>query len=153
MVSIKRKIIYIYFLLVLCCLLKCQYDYSDYGTIIDNEQRHQYFWGTYKPNLYFSMKNRINTSINFGVMWYGADEMHFHRSGNITERIRHNCRMEDELKYRWEVHNGKDYGKQIIEDQGANIALTTEFIKTRYSGHKNQSWDVNIQGMYSLFYF
>jgi len=150
MSSIIKKILYAYLIIIILCLIKSQYDYSDYGTIFDNEQRASYYWGTYKPNLYFAMKNRLNTSINFGIMWYGADEKHFHRSGNITERIRHNCRMEDELKYRWEIHNSKDYGNQVIEDPNANIKLTTEFIKTRYSSFKNQSWDVNIEGIHFI---
>lgn len=146
--SAFNKIALVYFVLILFYFSNCQFDYSDYGIIIENEHRAEYFWGTYKPNLYFAMKNRLNTSINFGMMWYGAEEMHYHRLGNITERIRHNARMEDQLKYRWEIHNSKDYGKQIIEDSNVGISLSTEFIKTRYSSFNNQSWDVNIEGMF-----
>ena len=40
----------------------CQYDLQDYGIIIDNQQKAKYHWGTYKPNLYFALKNRRNTS-------------------------------------------------------------------------------------------
>jgi mannosyl-oligosaccharide glucosidase len=91
------------------------------------------------------MKTKKNASVVMGLMWYGADELYYHRSGNITERLRHNCRMEDDLKYRWEIHNSKDYGRQVIEDDTNNVILETSFLKTSYNDTK-QSWVANIKG-------
>ena len=139
----KRFLIFLSLLLIVFC----QYDLQDYGQIIDNKQRLKYQWGTYKPNLYFSMKTKKNASVVMGLMWYGADEIFYHRSGNITERLRHNCRMEDDLKYRWEIHNSKNYGKQVIEDDINNLLLETSFLKTSYKD-TNQSWVANIKGAF-----
>ena len=34
----------------------------------------KYLWGTYKPNLYFSMKQKQKETPVFGLMWYGIKD-------------------------------------------------------------------------------
>ena len=53
-------------------LMQSQYDLQDYGVLFSNEHQSKYLWGTYKPNLYFAMKERTNTTDVFGLMWYDA---------------------------------------------------------------------------------
>jgi mannosyl-oligosaccharide glucosidase len=127
-------------------LINTQFDLQDYGQIITNEHRAKYYWGTYKPNLYFAMKNRKNTSDVFGIMWYGAEESHYTKQGDIAKRTRHNCKMEDNLNYHWEVHNGLDYGEQVIKDDANNLVLNTKFIKTEYDSLSNQQWFAMVNG-------
>lgn len=125
----------------------CQFDLQDYGVIFNQNHRSKYHWGTYKPNLYFAMKNRRNMSETFGILWFGANKDDFEKHGSISNRIRHNCRMEDNVNYRWEAHNGVDYGRQIIEDKDYNLKLMTSFVKTQYNYTlKNQSWSSVISG-------
>ena len=104
-------------------LVNCQFDLQDYGVIIDSKHKSKFLWGTYKPNLYFSMKNRRNTSDVFGIMWYGSESSDFQEQGSLSKRLRHNCRMEDGLNYRWEMHNGIDFGSQVIEDEVNLLSL------------------------------
>ena len=122
----------------------CQYDLQDYGIIIDNQQKAKYHWGIYKPNLYFALKNRRNTSQVFGLMWYGADEKNFIETPDFEKRLRHDCKMEDDLNYHWEIHTGFDYGDQLIEDKKLNHKLSTKFIKNSFN-FTNQSWDAIIE--------
>jgi len=144
--SQKAKIL-ILFLIQLISFAVCQFDLQDYGVILDGKHRSKYHWGTYKPNLYFAMKNRRNTSQVFGLMWYGAGKENYERTQDFSSRIRHDCKMEDNLNYRWETHNGLDYGEETIEDQSLNLKLSTKFIKNTYN-FTDHSWDVMIEGAY-----
>jgi mannosyl-oligosaccharide glucosidase len=92
------------------------------------------------------MRNRRNVSDVFGIMWYGPNKENHLRDGNLTDRLRHECNMEDNLSYRWEAHNGVDYGSQIIEDDKNNLILNTKFYKRFYNATDNQSWSVSIKG-------
>ena len=143
----KNKLIlfFLSYIISLISIINCQYDLQDYGVILDNKHRSRYYWGTYKPNLYFAMKNRRNTSQVFGLMWYGAGAENFESNKDLENRIRHDCRMDNGLKYRWEAHNGLDYGDQVIEDESLNLKLSTKFIKNNYN-YTNQSWDAVIEG-------
>jgi hypothetical protein len=38
-------------------------------------------WGTFRPNVYFGVKARIQKSPMFGIMWYDADKPFDYESG------------------------------------------------------------------------
>ena len=141
----NKLLLYLVFLICLGITLS-QWDLQDYGQILSNEHRLKYYWGTYKPNLYFAVKNRRNVSTVLGMMWYGADKGEQYKQGNITDRIRHNCKMSDNLKYYYVAHNGEDYAYQVIDDKENNMKLSQKFVKRDYSGLYNQTWDVLIEG-------
>lgn len=127
-------------------IIKCQWDASDYGEIITKEHKDKFLWGTYKPNLYYAVKDRTNTSTVFGIMWYGANKNdNLKNQGNITDRIRHECNMKDNLNYHWKAHDGENYGEQHIHDEINDLRLTTTFIK-RNSTSDLQTWDTIITG-------
>lgn len=145
---ISKRNLLIFFLtslINLFCTINCQFDLQDYGIILDGKHKAKYHWGTYKPNLYFGLKNRRNTSQVFGLMWYGAGEENYEANRDFNSRLRHDCKMEDNLHYRWEAHNGVDYGEEVIEDESLNLKLNIKFIKNEYN-YTNQSWDVIIEG-------
>lgn len=144
--SVNKLAFLLFCLVSFNALVQCQFDLQDYGVITDNKHRGKYLWGTYKPNLYFSMKNRRNTSDVFGIMWYGAEYSDFKTQGDLNTRLRHNCRMEDNLNYRWEAHNGLDYGSQVIEDKANGMNLNSKFIKTEYNHTDHQSWNAYLKG-------
>ncbi len=150
--SLKNKYILILLLQLtisafLIPIANCQFDLQDYGIILDGKHKSKYHWGTYKPNLYFAMKNRRDTSQVFGLMWYGSGDENFEEKQDFASRLNHDCKMEENLNYRWEAHNGLDFGEEIIEDLNLNLKLTTKFIKNEYN-YTNHSWDVMIEGDY-----
>lgn len=135
--------------IILCLIIAilCQWDLQDYGIIISPEHKSKFLWGTYKPNLYFAMKERRNSTAVFGIMWYGADKSeNYFIQGNITDRIRHNCDMKDKLKYHWMAHNGEDYGQQHIHDEINELRLATIFTKRAFDNENNQIWEAIITG-------
>jgi mannosyl-oligosaccharide glucosidase len=100
----------------------------------------KYLWGTYKPNLYFSMKQKKKETPVFGIMWYGLkDKNYFSSKVDISEILRHECAKTDSIKYYWPYHNGKDYANEIIKDEDNNIIFDIQNIKTNYDLDQ-QSW-------------
>ena len=129
----------------LVLLISSQWDSIEYDEIISNDHNSKLNWGTYKPNLYFSIRERKNTSLIFGMMWYGADLSEYAKQGNITDRIRHECNMKDDLTYYWNTHNGVDIADQIIKDKINNLELNTQFIK-----EDSNTWYSIIKGIRTI---
>ena len=102
----------------------------------------KYLWGTYKPNLYFSMKQKQKETPVFGIMWYGIKENFFSSKIDIGDRLRHECAKTDLIKYYWPYHNGLDYANEIIKDHENNVMFDIQNIKTKYDINE-QSW-INI---------
>jgi len=141
----NSKIFFPFFLLIIFAIhnVTSQFDLQDYGIIITNNHKSKFHWGTYKPNLFFAMKNRKNNSDVFGIMWYS------HNSNDVNDlakKLRHNCKVADDINYYWNQHNGVDYGSQIIEDNLNKINLNTKFIKNEYTSLNNQTWTGYIKG-------
>jgi mannosyl-oligosaccharide glucosidase len=105
----------------------------------------KYIWGTYKPNLYFSMKQKQKETPVFGLMWYGIKEKYFSSKVDIGDKLRHECAKTDSIKYYWPYHNGLDYSNEIIKDEENNIILDLQNIKTNYDIIE-QSWINVIRG-------
>ena len=109
----------------------------------------KYLWGTYKPNLYFSMKQKEKETPVFGLMWYGLQN-NLQKKNNppkvdIDTLLRHECTKNNNIKYYWPYHNGIDYANEIINDIDNNISLNIKNVKTFYS-IKEQSWITIISG-------
>lgn len=123
-----------------------QWDNQDYGNISTESYISTYYWGTYKPNLYFSMKNKIEKSENFGILWYKTNLNNNKQYEGISNLLRHDCNLEDDLTYYWTIHDGKKFGNQEIIDKKNNVKLETTFIKTDYVSLDQQSWYAVIKG-------
>ncbi|KAL6840416.1 hypothetical protein ACP4OV_030226 [Aristida adscensionis] len=83
------------------------------------------YWGTYRPNVYLGIRARTPLSLIAGLMWIGL------KNGQYF--LRHVCQDSDELgKYGWAAHNGRDYGRQVLDDHG--LFLTTSFLKEKGEG-------------------
>lgn len=86
------------------------------------------YWGSYRPNVYFGMKTRDPYSLVTGIMWYYPETIE--RGGDI----RHWCEQSDYLKgYSWVEHDGRNFGVQVINDDG--IEITTSFVKKLRGGY------------------
>ena len=105
----------------------------------------KYLWGTYKPNLYFSMKQKQKETPVFGLMWYGIKDNYFSSKVDIGDILRHECAKTDKIKYYWPYHNGLDYANELIKDEENNVILDIQNIKTKYDIN-DQSWISIIKG-------
>jgi len=82
----------------------------------------RFFWGTYRPGLYFGMRTRSPKSPLFGVMWVDPTNQ------NALDNVRHEAHQGDGLdKYGWVAHDGESFGRQEILDGRFNI--TTSWVK------------------------
>lgn len=89
------------------------------------EHRESLYWGTYRPHVYFGIRARTPRSLVAGLMWIGVKDGVYH--------MRHVCQDSDELKtYGWTQHNGRDFGHQVLVDQG--LKLATSFLKSKSEG-------------------
>ncbi|XP_027586405.2 mannosyl-oligosaccharide glucosidase [Pipra filicauda] len=90
-----------------------------------------YFWGTYRPHVYFGMKTRSPRSVVTGLMWLQ------HGGG-----LRHTCDSGDgPARYGWVMHDGENFGVQEIRD--GRLLLRTEFVKQPGGDHGGDwSWRV-----------
>ncbi|OWM89753.1 hypothetical protein CDL15_Pgr024501 [Punica granatum] len=89
------------------------------------EHKESLYWGTYRPHLYLGIRARTPRSLLGGLMWIGI------KDGRYS--IRHVCQDDDGLSsYGWTSHNGRDFGHQMVVDQG--IILATSFLKSKDLG-------------------
>ncbi|KAJ6431315.1 hypothetical protein OIU84_018744 [Salix udensis] len=89
------------------------------------EHKESLYWGTYRPHVYFGIRARTPRSLVAGLMWIGVKDGMYH--------MRHVCQDSDELNtYGWTQHNGRDFGHQVLVDQG--LKLTTSFLKSKSEG-------------------
>ncbi|CAE7195581.1 GCS2 [Symbiodinium pilosum] len=76
-------------------------------------------WGTYRPGVYFGIKGRHAGSFLLGLAWGSLD-------GKI---LRHECESGELQAFNWHEHDGRNFGRQIIEDQKLQAQLDTTFVK------------------------
>ncbi|NXG01592.1 MOGS glucosidase, partial [Sakesphorus luctuosus] len=89
-----------------------------------------YFWGTYRPHVYFGMKTRSPRAVVTGLMWLQ------HGGG-----LRHTCERDGPARYGWLMHDGENFGVQEIRDE--RLVLRTEFVKLPGGEHGGDwSWRV-----------
>ncbi|KAL7171743.1 hypothetical protein ACSBR2_036415 [Camellia fascicularis] len=89
------------------------------------DHKESLYWGTYRPNVYLGIRARTPQSLVAGLMWLGLKDGRYF--------MRHVCQDSDELKtYGWMLHNGRDYGRQMLVDQ--DMTLITSFLKSKEDG-------------------
>jgi mannosyl-oligosaccharide glucosidase len=75
-------------------------------------------WGTYRPGLYFGMRQTVPKSTLMGLMWTHPQD------NDALEAIRHEARQDHGLdKWGWELHDGVSYGKQTIWDRDLSLEI------------------------------
>ncbi|KAK8472312.1 hypothetical protein PHAVU_002G174901 [Phaseolus vulgaris] len=100
------------------------------------EHKESLYWGTYRPQVYLGVRARTPKSLIAGLMWIVVKDSKYH--------LRHVCKHEDGLStYGWTKHNGRDFGHQLLVDQG--IIFTTAFLKSKEEGSGyGGDWTVRI---------
>ncbi|CAJ1935655.1 unnamed protein product [Sphenostylis stenocarpa] len=89
------------------------------------EHKESLYWGTYRPQVYLGVRARTPKSLIAGLMWIAVKDSKYH--------LRHVCKHEDDLStYGWTMHNGRDFGHQVLVDHG--MTLTTGFLKSKEEG-------------------
>ncbi|KAJ1909388.1 Processing alpha glucosidase I [Tieghemiomyces parasiticus] len=97
-------------------------------------------WGTYRPNVYFGVRPRLPLSLLSGLMWFSV------KDPQAARNIRHMCDMEDKMQgYGYKVHDGRNFGEQVIKDTSNNLRLETTFLKAS-SIPGGTEWSARIQG-------
>ncbi|KAF1835119.1 glycoside hydrolase [Decorospora gaudefroyi] len=96
-------------------------------------------WGPYRPNLYLGLRPRVPNSLIAGLMWG--------KLVDVEKTLRHNVNMSDGMaRYGWTAYDTRQGGRQIIEDIGNQIDITTEFIK-HSTGQSKGDWGLRIRGI------
>ena len=113
--------------------------------LFSDSHYYKYLWGTYKPNLYFSMKQKKKETPVFGLMWYGQQKNIHTSKVDINTLLKHECDQKNNIKYYWPYHNGVNYANEIINDIDNKVSLNIKNIKTSYD-IKEQSWTTIING-------
>ncbi|XP_011502185.1 PREDICTED: mannosyl-oligosaccharide glucosidase GCS1 [Ceratosolen solmsi marchali] len=104
---------------------------------ISRLNKNHYYWGSYRPGVYFGMKTKEPFSPVTGLMWYFQSTLQTGGKG-----LRHWCTQDDKLeKYGWTKHDGKNFGIQEIVDN--KVLLKTSFIKYNH-GHNGGDWTAKI---------
>ncbi|XP_058808158.1 uncharacterized protein LOC131673840 isoform X1 [Phymastichus coffea] len=110
---------------------------SDKLAEISRLDKHDYYWGSYRPQVYFGMKTREPFSLVTGMMWYFPATLQGDGRG-----FRHWCTQEDGLKrYGWMKHDGKNFGIQEIVDN--DVLIKTSFVKNIH-GLNGGDWTARI---------
>jgi len=98
----------------------------------------KYFWGTYRPQVYFGIRARNPKSVIAGFMWLNKEN---------SNALRHTCEQGDKLdKYGWNFHNGLDYASEQIIDGDLNLA--TDFVK-QSGGNYGGDWAARVSASFT----
>ncbi|KAL6521508.1 hypothetical protein OROGR_018077 [Orobanche gracilis] len=82
--------------------------------MFQGEHKESLYWGTYRPQVYFGIRARTPQSLLAGLMWICVKEGRSY--------MRHVCQDSDDLRtYGWTHHNGRDYGRQVLTNERAEI--------------------------------
>ena len=120
-------------------------------------------WGSYRPGVYFGLKQiktatrtyaqpplsnarksadlllAVPMSVVTGILWGTCSSQ---REGGISRvGLRHDTAQGQLKKLEWSEHDGKSYGKQVLHDDEAKLALTTSF--ATFDGAKNEDQEVD----------
>ncbi|CAO2658591.1 Nn.00g063140.m01.CDS01 [Neocucurbitaria sp. VM-36] len=96
-------------------------------------------WGPYRPNLYMGIRPRVPDSLIAGLMWAKLED--------VERKLRHTVDMSEGMaKYGWTAYDTREGGRQIVEDVGNKINITTEFVK-KYEGQSAGNWGLRIRGI------
>ncbi|KAF7637194.1 hypothetical protein Mgra_00003367 [Meloidogyne graminicola] len=83
-------------------------------------------WSSYRPQLYFGLKNRRPDSPLFGIMWYQQQLASSSKDINLRNWAKH-----DNVIFMWNQHDGRSFGSQKLIDGEYNIR--TDFINFKSS--------------------
>ena len=78
------------------------------------------FWGTYRPNILAGVRARTPKSLLFGIAWYDEKGIH---------NVRHTAEDGEDVLFRWEIHDGRYYGRELIIDRQNKMELQVRFLK------------------------
>lgn len=82
-------------------------------------------WGTYKPNLFFGIKNRSPQPVTVGMVWAVPGQ-----HGGFAVRHTYQYQSGDGVTAYFEYHDGWGSSRQIVEDPAANARFEIDFVKS-----------------------
>jgi len=81
-------------------------------------------WGTYKPNLFFGVKDRGAQPVTVGLVWAVPSN-----GGGFEFRHTYRYQSGDGVTARFEYHDGWSAARQIVEDPVGNVRFEIDFLK------------------------
>ena len=79
-------------------------------------------WGTYRPGIYFGMKQRTSPSfMTTGIMW--TDDR-----GMRSKSYRHQTDPNELSRFEWTIHDGRTFGVHEMEDKEYGIDMNASFV-------------------------
>jgi len=113
---------------LLCCFC-INFSFVASSTLLVNETQLD-LWGTFRPQTYFGMRAKVPDSLQFGFTWFIASK------SDDYDRIRNYVSNgEDGVSlFSWLVHDGRDYGHEIVEEERNGIRIHFEWVKDSQVG-------------------
>jgi mannosyl-oligosaccharide glucosidase len=101
-------------------------------------------WGTWSPNLYFGIKQRVPNGMRLGLAWHRL-------SDDLVQpltSIRHACDQGDQLPfYSYTRHNGRSFAHQLLKDSYQEVGVDSELnLETSFLDSSEQGFSVRIKG-------
>ena len=81
-------------------------------------------WGTYKPNLFFAVRDRTPSPVTTGLIWAFTTP-----DGSIKLRHAYTDQNGNNINGHFEYHDGWSFSRQIVEDPDANVRFEIDFQK------------------------
>lgn len=99
-------------------------DSSSNGQLFSKVYNETIEWGTYKPNLFFGVKDRSPSPLTLGLAWAVP-------LGNEQMDVRHTYRYQsgDGVTAYYEYHDGQGNCREIINDPAANARFEIDLVK------------------------
>jgi mannosyl-oligosaccharide glucosidase len=97
------------------------------------EHNQSLFWGTYRPHLLAGVRTRESRSLLVGIAWYDEGKMF---------PLRHTAEEGEDVTFRWEAHDGRWYGREVITDRQNGLHVTVRFLKAP----EGNEWRMQIDG-------
>lgn len=105
--------------------------------LFNSSHQSELLWGTYRPQVYSGMRMRAKEDALFtGLMWYEP------KLNPINVKNRHIIETNNIVDFKWLKHDGRRFGKQILNDTDLGIQLNTSFIK--FPGEFGGDWIMKI---------
>jgi mannosyl-oligosaccharide glucosidase len=94
-------------------------------------------WGTWRPAAYCGVRTRVGEdALIGGLMWGVPIYQQYH--------LRHLAKSEENVGYKWHMHNGRDFGLQALNDTKGDVFINTTWIKFNTDNKYGGDWALRI---------
>lgn len=99
--------------------------YLDDNYLGDKLYNQTMLWGTYKPHLFFALKQRVPNPITLGLAWAVPDPI----NKNFTFRHTYDPNSPSNVTAFYDLHDGWSTAFETINDPLGNVKFEIQFLK------------------------